>query len=210
MKKAIMTAVALAALAIPAVSSAAPQRPGPYLSGFIGATFPVDTDATGFFNDTIRFDPGINVGGTMGMDFGAVRVEGEVSYKDGEIDTVHDNVNDTRHSAVEGSLEATAFMANVFVDLHGSGPITPYFGGGVGFAALHLSDTTDRAGTLLYIADDEVAFAYQAGAGLEVALNRQVSLDLAYRYFGTSEVSFADADMEFRSHNATVGLRLKF
>lgn len=209
MKKTLFTILALATLAMPTVSSATPARPGPYVSGFIGVTIPSDTDTTGAFNDTIRFDPGINVGGTMGMDFGTVRLEGEISYKEGNIDTVTEDTGE-RFTGIDGGIEATAFMANLFVDLHGPGPITPYLGGGVGFAALHQSDTFDRSGLLLYVEDDEVVFAYQVGAGLEIALNRQVSLDLAYRYFRTSEASFAETDLEFESHNATVGLRLKF
>lgn len=210
MKKLIITILAVAALAVPDISTAMPARPGPYLSGFIGASMPLDTDASGAFNDEIRFDPGFNAGGTIGMDFGAVRFEGEISYKEGEVDTIYNKDTNTTFTGIEGSVEATAFMANVFIDLHSPGPITPYVGGGVGFAALHLTDTYDRQGTLFYISDDEVAFAYQVGAGLEVALNRQVSLDLGYRFFGTSEASFADTDLEFRSHNATVGFRLKF
>lgn len=213
MKKVLLAIMVLATLAIPTISSAAPPRQGPYFSGFIGVTMPADADATGAFNDRIEFDPGLNIGGTAGMDFGAVRIEGEISYKDGEIDTITDRSdpnNSIRYGGVEGSIDATAFMANLFLDLHNQGPITPYFGGGVGFAALHQSDTYDRLGNDFYLSDDEVVFAYQAGGGLEIELNRQLSLDLAYRYFRTAEASFADTDLEFESHNATVGFRLKF
>lgn len=208
MKKLILAIFVLVVMAVPAISSAAPPRVGPYVSGFIGMTIPADADA-GFFNEEIEFDPGLNVGGTAGMDFGAVRVEGEISYKEADVDTITDRGTGQTFRGIEGGLEATAFMVNLFVDLHSPGPITPYFGGGVGFAALHQSEIYDDFGTF-YISDDEMVFAYQAGAGLEVALNRQVSLDLGYRYFRTSEATFADTEMEFESHNATVGLRLKF
>ncbi len=208
MKKLILAIFVLVVMAVPAISSAAPPRVGPYVSGFIGMTIPADADA-GFFNEEIEFDPGLNVGGTAGMDFGAVRVEGEISYKEADVDTITDRGTGQTFRGIEGGLEATAFMVNLFVDLHSPGPITPYFGGGVGFAALHQSEIYDDFGTF-YVADDEMVFAYQAGAGLEVALNRQVSLDLGYRYFRTSEATFADTEMEFESHNATVGLRLKF
>ena len=208
MKKLILAIFVLVVMAVPAISSAAPPRVGPYVSGFIGMTIHADADA-GFFNEEIEFDPGLNVGGTAGMDFGAVRVEGEISYKEADVDTITDRGTGQTFRGIEGGLEATAFMVNLFVDLHSPGPITPYFGGGVGFAALHQSEIYDDFGTF-YIADDEMVFAYQAGAGLEVALNRQVSLDLGYRYFRTSEATFADTEMEFESHNATVGLRLKF
>ena len=208
MKKLILTLFALAIMAAPAVSSASPNRVGPYISGFIGVTIPADADA-GFFNEEIEFDPGFNVGGTAGMDYGTLRVEGEISYKEADVDSITDRGTGETFRGIEGGIEATAFMVNLFVDLHSPGPITPYFGGGVGFAALHQSETFDDLGTF-YFADDEMVFAYQAGAGLEIALNRQVSLDLAYRFFRTSEATFTDTEMEFESHNATVGLRLKY
>ncbi|WP_026843284.1 outer membrane protein [Citrifermentans bremense] len=209
MKKTVVASVLLmAALAMPNLSSAAPMRPGPYFSGFIGVTVPSETHAGGDFNDTVNFDPGLNIGGTAGMDFGTVRLEGEVSYKEGNVDTIYFNNSPppNRFTNTDVSLNATAFMANMFIDLHNNGPITPYLGGGIGFAILSLDDKFGD----FYIPDEEVVLAYQAGGGLEVALNRQMSLDLGYRYFRTDEANFADTKMRFESHNATVGLRIKF
>lgn len=216
MKKRTLVILVAASLALPAVASAAPYRQGPYIGGFIGVTVPEKTDATSYagdvYNDRISFEPGVNGGGVMGFDYGGVRFEGEVSYKDFKFDSVTDDTG-ARYKIVDGGVDTTAFMANVFIDLHNQSPVTPYFGGGVGFAALHLNDTFgyDSNGVeLSYFSDDDVVFAYQVGGGLELPLNRQLSLDLAYRYFGTSEASFFDTEMELTSHNATVGFRLKF
>lgn len=213
MKKTVVASMLLmAALAVPSLSSAASQRPGPYISGFVGVTIPAETDATSFdgggvIQDRIEFDPGLNIGGTAGMDFGAARIEGEISYKGADIDSITDF--NGPHTGIKGGVEALAFMANLFIDLHTQGPITPYFGGGIGFASLHIDDTYNFDNDF-YIDDDDTVFAYQAGGGLEVALNRQMSLDLGYRYFRTSEATFANTEFEFESHNATVGLRLKY
>ncbi|WP_136513656.1 outer membrane protein [Geomonas edaphica] len=218
MKKTTLAILVVASLALPTLASAAPFRQGPYIGGFVGVTVPEKTDATSYdgtsvFNDRISFEPGVNVGGVLGYDFGGVRFEGEVSYKDIRFDTINDNAGG-RFKVVDGSVDTTAFMANVFFDLRNQSPITPYIGGGVGFAALHLNDTygyqTNGTGELSYLSDDDVVFAYQVGAGLEVPLNRLLSLDLAYRYFGTTEASFLNTEMELKTHNATVGLRLKF
>ncbi|TGU71717.1 porin family protein [Geomonas terrae] len=217
MKKTTLAILVAASLALPAMASAAPFRQGPYIGGFVGVTIPDKTDATSYsggsvFNDRISFQPGVNVGGVMGYDFGGVRFEGEISYKDIQFDTVTDNLGG-RYNIVDGSIDTTAFMANVFFDLHNQTPITPYIGGGVGFAALHLNDThgfDSNGAELSYLSDDDVVFAYQVGGGLEIPLNRQLSLDLAYRYFGTTEANFFDTKMELTTHNATVGLRLKF
>ena len=178
-------------LAIPAVSSANPIQPGAYVSGFLGVSVPQNTDVTttffgpggGAVIDRVEFDPSVYIGGTGGYDFGMVRLEGELSYKRGDLSAVNDLTNGIRFVHIDGDLGALAFMFNAFVDLHNDTPVTPYFGGGIGFASLHLSETTgidSATGTpqTLYPSDNAAVFAYQAGAGLEIALNRRVSLDL--------------------------------
>lgn len=228
MKRSLIAIVALITLAIPAICPAAPVRPGAYVSGFLGVNVARDADVTTSdfpnpnFSDRVEFDPGINIGGTGGYDFGIIRMEGELSYKHAEIRSITDQSDGFRFHNPDGNLGALAMMFNVFFDLHNDTPVTPYLGGGIGFAALHLSDTfgTDtRSGVperlLLYSEDDDTVFAYQAGAGLEIALNRQLSLDLGYRYFGTAKARFEKdlintTDLKFESHNASVGIRVKF
>lgn len=231
MKRSLFVIATLATLAIPAVVSAIPARPGAYVSGFAGASFVRNTDATtndfftpATFNDRIEFDPSINMGATGGYDFGFVRFEGELSYKRGEISSVTSQVAGTNavvsFTGTDGSLGAFAFMGNMFLDLHNQSPITPYLGGGIGFATLYLDDTSGintSTGLFspLYTWDDDTVFAYQAGAGLEIALNRQFSLDLGYRYFATENARFdrnpaLTSRMKFESHNGAVGFRVKF
>jgi len=225
----LVTAFALAALAaIPAASHAAPARPGPYFSAFIGASAPQDTSATiSEFNPvttknaSVQFDPSINIGGSAGYDFGFLRIEEEMSYKNGEITSVTEQRFNTRYVNVDGHLGSFAMMTNGFFDLHNDSPITPYLGGGIGFAVLNLGTTRGVDANLgvlndhIFQSDQDTVFAYQAGAGLEVALNRRFSLDLGYRYFGTSRASFRkdwpnSTDLKLQSNNAQVGLRMKF
>jgi len=111
-------------------------------------------------------------------------------------------------------------MGNVFFDIRNPSPVTPYIGGGIGLATLSLDDTyatnpSTGNRVRLYDSGSETVFAYQAGAGLEIALNYMLSLDLGYRYFGTAKTTFNKSshittEMEFRSHNASVGLRWKW
>jgi opacity protein-like surface antigen len=226
MKKTLFVIAALVALAMPAICTATPLRPGLYVSGFAGVSVPEDTDVTTTdffnnetFNDKVEFDPGIYAGGTAGFDFGLLRLEGELSYRYSDMESVTDQNNAIQFGNVDGNLGAFAMMANAFVDLHNGSPITPYVGGGIGFAVLNLSDTFGVApqGQVvhLYPQGDETVFAYQVGAGLEIALNPMVSLDLGYRYFGTDKASFSSdsfstTDLKLKSHNALVGVRLKF
>lgn len=208
-------------LLLPCAAMAAAPVQGPYVSGFIGASIPSgsDTTSTDFvtgnsFSDRVKFDPGINLGGTGGYDFGMVRLEGELSYKYSEMKSITNRITGARLQNVDGNLGVLAFMANGFFDFHNNTPVTPYIGGGIGFASLQLSDTFSR-NVLVYGESDDLVFAWQAGGGVEVALNRLLSLDLGYRYFATERADFEsnraiDTRMKFQSHNATVGVRFKF
>lgn len=221
MKRRIFVFLALVTIVIPHLCWATPPLQGAYVSGFIGAAVPEDADVTGFdLEDRVRFDPGINIGGTGGFDYGMLRLEAELSYKQGEIASVVDRISGIRYRDIDGRVGALAMMGNVFLDLHNQSLITPYLGGGVGFAALHLSDTFGTSTVSgdrfeLYRSDDDTVFAYQAGAGLEIALSGMLSLDLSYRYFRTSRASFNDDtsfdnELKFESHNAAAGIRVKF
>lgn len=223
MKRPFILLAILATIMIPALCQAAPSHPGPYFSGFFGASFPHTADVTGFdyfvnkpFDERVELDPGVNIGATGGFDFGYFRMEGELSYKNGDITTISDRSGAYRYHNVDGTLGAFAMMFNTFFDLHNSSPVTPYLGGGIGFATVHLSDTFVPGDPVpIYQADDDSVFAYQAGAGLEIAFNRTLSLDLGYRYFATSKARFdtnrdITTELTFQSHNAAAGLRVKF
>ncbi len=229
MKKILFVTVTLITCAFPALGQAFPSRPGPYVSGFIGATVPVDKNVTSndfltgaSFTDRVDFDTGVDVGGTAGYDFGLFRLEGELSYKYSKIKSITDTADNFQFLSPDGDLGVFAMMFNGFFNLPNYTPITPYWGGGLGFANLHLSDTRGidtRGGTpqqaLLYGRGDDTVFAYQAGAGLEIALDRRLSLDLGYRYFGTARARFdsgigTDTSMRYESHNAVAAIRVKF
>ena len=230
MKKRFFVFFALAILAIPSICSAMPPRQGAYMSGFLGVSLPVDLDLTSTqygpgaqtYNDSVEFDPSINIGGSGGFDFGYFRIEGELSYKNGDMSTVTEKTSQTRYANVDGSVGAIAFLCNLFLDLRNNSPVTPYIGGGAGFSTLFLSntygtDTTTGYRTKLYMSDDATVFAYQVGAGLEITLTRMLSLDIGYRYFGTSKAKFNNnpyttttTELKFESHNASLGVRVKF
>ena len=218
MKKRLLVIAALVTLIIPAICSATPPRPGAYVSGFAGISIPSDSDVTTSifpetFNERIEFDTGVYAGGTGGFDFGFFRLEGELSYRYSEINAITAQ-SGAPFPNVDGNLGVFAMMANAYIDLHNASPITPYVGGGIGFAVLNLSDTF-VAGELLYAENDDTVFAYQVGAGLEIALNPMISLDVGYRYFGTDTARFESGftgttELKFESHNALVGVRVKF
>jgi opacity protein-like surface antigen len=224
MKTYLIAIAALIFLSFPSISSAAAGRPGPYFSAFLGTSFARDTTISGFdnsslggtqFSDQVSFDPGVYVGGTGGYDFGFMRLEGELSYRHAGIDTVTEN--GFRFRNVDGDVGVFATMFNAFFDIHNPSRITPYLGGGIGFANVHISDTTGFNNTgkvFLYDRSNDTVFAYQVGAGMDIALTSRYSLDVGYRYFNTEKAKldgdFISSEMRFESHNAMVGFKFKF
>ena len=223
MKTYLVAIVTFVFFSIPALGAAAADQPGPYVSGFLGTSFARNTTVSGFdsfdnttFSDRVTFDPGIYVGGSGGYDFGFLRLEGELSYRNAPIETVTAS-NGGRFRNVDGDLGAFATMFNVFFDLHNPSRVTPYLGGGIGFATLHLSDTSgfDNAGkVILYDDSNETVFASQVGAGMDIAINSYYSLDIGYRYFITDKAQldgdFISSNLKLESHNAMVGFKFKF
>ncbi len=223
MKRLLITLTAIASLMLPTLCEATPPQQGPYMSGFFGISIPNNTDVSRYdygvgssFADRVEFAPDINIGGTIGYDYGDVRMEGELSYKHGEIATITDQIGGGQYHNASGNLGTLAMMFHTFFDLHNSSPVTPYVGGGVGFAAMHLSDTyVAEDGAPIYEEGDASAFAYQFGTGIEIALKQRLSLDLGYRYFATTKAKFdpnpdISSELKFQSHNIAIGIRALF
>ena len=74
-------------------SSTHAQTRGYYLSGSAGATLLSDAklEANNLEFGEFSFDPGFNVGGALGYNFGAVRVEAEIAYHRNEMDEIFEN-----------------------------------------------------------------------------------------------------------------------
>jgi len=222
MKRALAFAILLL-LAVPVVAAAAQSRPGAYVSGFLGvnqtddATLNTFDYALGTARDyDLEFNPGIYLGGTGGYDFGMFRLEGELSYRDAEIDEITTPSGARFRGSDDSSLGTLAVMFNAFVDLENASPVTPYFGAGVGFATLSFEDDAfESNGNPIFYEDSATTGAFQLGAGLEISLNPRFSLDLGYRYFKTGEATFdeywdLENEIEIESHSFAVGFRAKF
>jgi opacity protein-like surface antigen len=226
--------VALASVTLLAsVGSAAgaPYHPmHPYFSVHVGGTWlqdaDVDYDNPFFRDDEIEFDNGYNVGAAFGYDYGMARLEVELAYRQNDVDKITINFDDgTEVFRGDGDFSATSLMLNGYWDLETGSPVVPYFGGGIGFANVTANnvkffDPFDGRVRRL-VDDDDNVFAYQLAAGIAVALNPAMSLDLGYRFFGTSnpdlEVdpllfvpSAGKFETEFNSHNVSLGLRVNF
>jgi opacity protein-like surface antigen len=83
--------------------------------------------------------------------------------------------------ADEGNVQTWALMANAWFDLTNDSQFTPYVGGGIGYAISKFD------GGAVYDGVDG-NFAWQLGAGINVAVSDDTQLGLGYRYFDAGDV----------------------
>ncbi|RYE50985.1 MAG: porin family protein, partial [Hyphomicrobiales bacterium] len=85
------------------------------------------------------------------------------------------------------------------------GSFLPYLTAGIAFAG---ATVDDGAG------DSQTHIGWTVGAGVEFAATENMSIDLGYRYsdYGdqTYNIGFGDYDVDFQTHQVTLGLNWKF
>ena len=171
-----------------------------------GAVWAMDSDIKDGISGKAEFNTGFGVGGGVGYDFGSVRLEGEVEYRNSDYDKV--GLNGFPKESASGSLKSLAFMLNGYYDFHNQSPFTPFIMGGVGGANVDTSRISGGGGSIP--SDTSWQFAYQAGAGVALEFGSSWSLDISYRFFGTTDPEFDGIEMVYHSHNVLVGIRLRF
>lgn len=193
---------------------------GFYLSGNAGANWLSDGDyGEDEMSTEADYDRGLLLGTAFGYDFGKVRTEFEFAYRKNDFDKFKDmsalgyNLDDT---SLSGDVTTLSYLLNGYIDFENKSSLTPYIGGGFGFADIELDDVR---GTVAYkgldvasvhINDDDIVFAYQAAVGVGYDINKSLTLDAGYRYFATEDPEFDSVDAEYDSHNFSVTVRYKF
>lgn len=205
--KGFVVAGLMAAVSSPA---AAQLAEGWYLGAEAGAALPLDaTTSGGGQRMATEYSTGAAVLGTAGYGFGAgklgrLRLEGELGWRSGGVDTVNG-------ASGAGDADATSLMANLVTDFLPAARLHPFLGIGLGGAIV---DSNATSGGLGFTGDDTV-LAYQALAGVGLDVTPDIGLTLAYRYFATQDpalktVSGAAADSEYASHALTAGITFRF
>lgn len=207
-------------------SLSAPSQAQMYISGNVGAVFVRDADVTetgpgvtaaGEF----EFDDGLGVNAALGYVIGPVRLEGEVSYRQADIDTLTVNsftvsgltFTGSATAGVDGEASVLALMANTWFDFDTGTGFLPFLGGGIGLA--RVDGEIDAVGGIpVNLDDDDVVFAYQLGAGLGYEISSSTVVSVGYRFFGTNDPKFSSGgftdETEVMTHNVEVGLRFRF
>ena len=167
-----------------------------YFGGQISAVMVEDSPlSVGSFDILdMEFKPGYGIAAIGGYDYGDFRLEGEITYRTNDIDTI--SMSTMSLNDVDADVSTLSLMVNGFYDVETDTPFAPYIGGGVGFANVDLDS------------EDDIVFAYQLGLGVGYAIDENVTLDLGYRYFATSNPEFEGGiEAEYTSHNIVLGIR---
>ncbi len=195
--------------------SAFANDPGFYAGVNAGLIVPSDVGLSshGASGDVSR-KVGYSIGGAAGYDFGTnVRAEAEISYKSND-------TNELKSSGITTELSSTItalnFMANAYYDFrsqHSFG-VMPYIGAGVGMSRLSTNNAVMADGTNIIRDSDDTVFAYQAMTGLAYEVSSNVTMDIGYRYFRTTDAKFTGnpglVTMKYDCHNILAGLRFRF
>jgi len=132
--------------------------------------------------------PALEIG--LGYATGAMRIEVQLEYRPRfEFEGRANFLAPDRRQSVSANLSSVTGMLAGFVDLAGldlpkSGSLVPFAGAGIGVAHTRIGKTTMTfpATTTLVPGGSRTRLAWMATAGIAMALDERVSLDLAWRY----------------------------
>jgi OOP family OmpA-OmpF porin len=234
-KYAVALALATTALAGPAFAKDGSFYVGVDAGGMLveDTHFDIRNAAGTTTKNDIKLDHeyGYDVDANIGYDFGMLRTEFEVGYKDANLDNVQVNgavpirqfngavgvPASGNYQAADGDSRVLSFMLNALLDFGGKEPgaISGFVGGGAGVARVKLSELQLRKYGAAFMDDSDTRFAYQAIAGISKPLTPHVDLSLKYRFFTVPKVKAftvngLETESKFRSHSVLVGLTYNF
>ena len=179
-----------------------------------------DAGVTGLSGGEYSADVGHYVAGAIGMVRDGYRLEFEVANQINDLDklsakSIATSIKASNSiSGVDASV--TTFLINGYKDFVLSRGVSAYFSSGVGIAYGEL----DLAGGNTAIDgvnwnwqehdQDDTVFAWQLGVGVGYELTKAMSLDVGYRYLGSSDFEYGSTNIELGSHNVTAGVRYTF
>lgn len=179
---------------------------GWYIRGDVGYTFSSETDGKyklyqdahfdwqpRYHYDELTFEDSYSVGAGVGyrwaehfrtdasVDYYGLDVKGRSSCAAVLGNCYYDDKSDA---------DVWTVMANAYVDLPYMGPVTPYFGAGIGFAHVSYGDLNndikDGFGNVTYSdvheGEDSWRFATSLMAGASIDITKNLALDAGYRY----------------------------
>lgn len=208
MKKTLLIGTGCALLL--SAASVAYSAQGAYVSANIGVAIASDADVTDSTLPGVTLNMESDTGWAGGIAAGYaygnnIRVEGEVTYQRNDLDKLSLGAASL---ALTGDVSNTALLLNGYYDFANSSPWTPFISAGLGVAQVNINDLNVPGSGLPNTDDKDTVFAYQVGAGVSYAVSKEVSFDVKYRYFATSDPEFDTTSTEYSSHNIYAGIRV--
>ena len=188
-----------------------------YAKGSVGLGFVPGGRNEGAGNDnTTEFETGGYLAGVLGVDLrNGFRAEGEMLYSNNEAKSIVGTAAGTALNTgnVEGEVSMLSFMANLAYDIPNQTRLTPFVFGGAGITGLFLNQIETNNSEVYD--DVDWVFALQGGAGVNFAIDEQLSIEALYRYLETENPEFNDGagnpfKSDFSAHYLTVGARYQF
>ncbi len=146
-----------------------------------------------------------------GVDFGLLRLEGEAMVNGDSLN----NFELAADNLYGGSnFETMAGMANAFIDIPTRNGVSPFVGGGIGYA--NVSAIGSEALGVDPVDDRDVVMAYQLRAGFAISILTSAEIVLGYRYFFTDDLTLNGTNGDpvtvdsQASHVGELGIRIRF
>jgi len=193
------------------------EHKGPYVGAFVGGNALMTAESTdNQGNFSLKFKPALLGSAVVGWDFepGNIVGEGRIELEYSRRSNTLDQVKFAEGSfSGGGSVKADSLLINFWGVFHDGKFWAPYAGVGIGAARMEASSlqvTGEPLGS-----GTTTVLAYQLGTGIDFTLNKYLSLDLGYRFFGSTKPKFTEANgqkfsMDYYSHNVMLGLRVGF
>lgn len=164
---------------------------------------------------TLNYETGGALLWTVGYAFNRFRVESELSWRRNDLESLTLPASlvftstGTRTAPAQGRLRNFAWMVNGVYPVPITDRFTALLLGGVGYSRV-MGELVQVGSAPVYFDEEKTAFAYQVGVGAEYPLSKDFALEVAYRFFGTPDVEFGNADVENIHHTGLFGLTMKF
>jgi len=170
----------------------------PYYIGIFGGwTVPDDLKVENGTRRDLQLDNSWTLGGKLGYIFPVQWFAAEVEY----------NYMGSQHldDPYSGKISSNNVMFNVLLR-YPKYWIHPFIGAGAGWSYGHLEGSGPSIGS---IDENESAFGWQAFAGLNLAITRNLSADFTYKYF-QAKYGIDEVDVTSRNHIFLIGFNYHF
>lgn len=207
-KKKILASGTAVIMAIAGMSAANAQSSRVYFASYLGLNTSTDhefSESSTPANGDFEYSNTTSFAGALGLRVSpAVRVEGEVSYRNADLSSM--TLNNGNVFDAGGNLRTYLFMLNGYYDIDLEWEkITPFVTAGLGLA-YHDGEIDDSSGFATDATGSDYGFAYQVGGGLKYRMDENLAFTGGYRYIGSSDIDLDTYSFDYSSHEIRLGL----